>query len=80
MKFHCFTIKMPYTKVCIHYVWCTKNRAPILTPPLRKLLFDHIRKNAGEKQIHIDRMNGYYEHVHCLIWLKPNQSMRSPNC
>lgn len=66
---------MPYTKVCIHYVWSTKNRAPVLTLPLRNLLFDHIRKNASSKQIHIDRMNGYFDHVHCLIWLKPTQSI-----
>ncbi|MDP3129181.1 MAG: IS200/IS605 family transposase [Sediminibacterium sp.] len=66
---------MPYTKVCIHYVWSTKDRVRILTQPLRHLLFDHIRKNAAEKKIHIDRMNGYYEHIHCLVWLKPTQSI-----
>ncbi len=66
---------MPYTKVCIHYVWSTKNRAPILTTPVRNLLFDHIRKNAFEKEIHIDRLNGYVDHIHCLVWLKPSQTI-----
>jgi REP element-mobilizing transposase RayT len=66
---------MPYTKVCIHYVWSTKNREPILVQPYRNLLFDHIRKNAFAKEIHIDRLNGHNDHMHCLVWLKPVQSI-----
>lgn len=67
---------MPYTKVCIHLVWSTKYRQPLLTKPIRGLLFDHIRKNAYEKKIHIDRLNGHVDHVHCLIWLKPGQTLQ----
>ncbi len=67
---------MPYTKVCIHYVWSTKNRVPILTTSVRNLLFDHIRKNAFEKEIQIDRLNGYVDHIHCLVWLKPSQTIQ----
>lgn len=66
---------MPSTKIWVHCVWSTKNRMPILTQPLRNLLFDHIRKNAVRKQIHIDRMNGHIDHVHCLLLLKPTQSI-----
>ena len=64
---------MPFAKIWIHCVWSTKNRQPILTYPVRNLLFDHIRKNAGLKQIHIDRMNGHLDHVHCLLLLRPTQ-------
>lgn len=66
---------MPLTKVCIHYVWSTKNRAPVLAKPLRLLLFDHIRKNASQKEIQIDRLNGDLDHIHCMIWLKPTQTI-----
>lgn len=66
---------MPFTKVCIHYVWSTKNREPVLTKPLRSLLFDHIRKNANEKEIFIDCLNGYSDHIHCMVWLKPTQTI-----
>lgn len=66
---------MSYTQVCIHYVWTTHSRKPLLTQPRRKLLFDHIRQNALIKGIHLDRINGYIEHVHCLVWLKPQQTM-----
>ncbi len=48
---------------------------PILTQSLRNLLFDHIRKNAGRKQIHIDRINGHLDHVHCLLLVKSTQSI-----
>jgi len=66
---------MPFTKVCIHYVWSTKNRVPVLTKPLRLLLFDHIRKNANQKEILIDRLNGDSDHIHCMVWLKPTQTI-----
>jgi len=66
---------MPYTKICIHYVWSTKNRVPTLTKPFRYLLFDHILKNAIKKQIHIDSLNGHVDYVHCLVWLKPGQTI-----
>jgi putative transposase len=73
--FHFFEEKMSHTKVCIHYVWTTKNRTHLLTSTLRKELFGHIRLNAYAKKIHIDRINGYTEHVHCLVWLKPEQTI-----
>lgn len=68
---------MSHTKVCIHYVWSTKNRLPLLTSTIRKELIEHIKINAYSKKIHIDRINGYVEHVHCLIWLKPGQTIDS---
>lgn len=66
---------MSYTQVCIHYVWATKCRKPILIQPSRVLLYAHIRKNALLKGIYLDRINGYTDHIHCLIWLKPQQTI-----
>ena len=66
---------MSYTKIGVHYVWATKSRKPILTKEIRNLLFDHIKQNAVLKGIHLDRINGYEEHVHCLVWLKPMQTV-----
>ena len=64
---------MGYTKIWIHLVWATKRREPILTKPVRYKLFTHIRKNAKEKNIHIDFINGHVEHVHALISLNADQ-------
>ncbi len=66
---------MSYTKIFIHYVWSTKNREPTLVMPNRQLLFDHIKQNALLKDIYLDRINGYLDHVHCLVWLKPMQTI-----
>lgn len=66
---------MSYTQVCIHYVWATHARKPSLIIPYRHLLFDHIRQNALLKGIYLDRINGYIDHVHCLVWLKPRQTI-----
>jgi REP element-mobilizing transposase RayT len=47
----------------------------MLVMPYRKLLFDHMKENARIKNIELDRINGYIDHVHCLVWLKPEQTI-----
>ena len=43
--------------------------------PIRPRVLDHIRQNALEKNIHIDFINGYIEHIHCLISLGNDQTL-----
>ena len=59
----------------IHFIWATKNRMPFLTKSLRHSLFAHIRRNAEDKKIKIDILNGHVDHIHCLVWLQPTQSI-----
>ena len=66
---------MPWIKVWLHFVWSTKDRAPHLEKNIRTKVFDHIRPNAREKGIHIDFINGFLEHVHCLISLGTDQTL-----
>jgi len=66
---------MPWIKVWLHFVWSTKNRIPYLQDPIRPKVFDHIQQNALKKKIHIDFINGYLEHVHCLISLGSDQTL-----
>jgi REP element-mobilizing transposase RayT len=66
---------MPYVKVWIHFVWTTKNRLPLLTDGIRAQVFQHIRENARQKGIFIDHINGWREHVHCLISLGTDQTI-----
>lgn len=67
---------MPFVKVYMHTVWCTKNRVPYLSSEdLRQTMWDHIKMNALEKDIHVDYVNGYSEHCHCLISLKADQAI-----
>lgn len=66
---------MPFIKVWIHYVWATKSRSPLLTDDVRPVLFDHMKQNAVSKKIYPDRINGYADHVHCLISLSSDQTI-----
>ena len=66
---------MPFIRVWIHYVWSTKNREPLLTDKFRYPLFEHIRQNALVKKIYLDRVNGYHDHVHCLLSLGSGQTI-----
>jgi len=66
---------MPYMKIRVHLIWATKNRDPLLSREIRPKLFNHIRENAHEKNIHIDFINGYTQHVHLLVSLRPDQSI-----
>ena len=66
---------MPYIRVWIHYVWSTKNRQPILPEPFRSQLFDHIKQKVPLKNIYLDRVNGYHDHVHAIVSLGSNQTI-----
>jgi REP element-mobilizing transposase RayT len=66
---------MPWVKVWLHFVWSTKNRHPYLKDEIRNKILDHIRRNAQEKGIHIDFINGYVEHIHCLISIGTDKTL-----
>lgn len=66
---------MGFIKVWIHLVWATKKREPVLNKELRTQLFSHIRENAKNKNIHLDFVNGYTNHIHCLISLDAEQTI-----
>ena len=58
---------MSWVRVYIHMVFATKNRESFLNSlALRKNVFQHIKKNATEKEIWLDCVNGYEDHAHCL--------------
>src|SRR4051812_3646715 len=66
---------MPFVKVMIHAVWGTKNREPLLANGIKQIVIDHIKENSIKKQIYIDRLNGYHEHLHCLFGLNADMSL-----
>ena len=66
---------MSFIKVYVHYVWSTKNRQAFLNENIRYDIFSHIRENARNKNIYIDFINGYEDHVHCLVSLNDNLSI-----
>ena len=66
---------MGYIKIWVHLVWTTKNREPFLIKDIRKQILDHLLENAIDKGIYIDFINGYLEHVHCLVSLGSGQNI-----
>ena len=66
---------MPWIKVWIHFVWSTAEHFPYLNDEIRKDVFAHIRDNARSKGIFIDMINGFVDHVHCLISLGSDQTI-----
>lgn len=67
---------MPYIKIWIHLVWATKNREPFLNnPKIRRQLWEHMKENAQNKGIYLDCVNGYNDHVHCLMSLNASQTI-----
>jgi putative transposase len=67
---------MSWVRVWIHIVFSTKNRTPFLDSHLlRERFFHHIMQNSKEKEIWIDSVNGYQDHVHCLISLGKDQTI-----
>jgi REP element-mobilizing transposase RayT len=66
---------MSFAIIWVHVVWGTKNREPLLEKSARNDIFNHIRENARNKGIHVDFINGYVDHVHCLISMNANQDI-----
>jgi putative transposase len=66
---------MPYVKNWLHCVWGTKNRIKFLLGDTKFDVINHIRTNARVKGIYIDFLNGYTDHLHCLLSLNHDQSL-----
>jgi len=66
---------MPFVKNLLHCVWGTKDRTPFMSAGLKFEVINHIKTNAQAKGIYIDFINGYTEHLHCLLSLNPDQTL-----
>lgn len=66
---------MSYIKMWVHLVFSTKNRDPLLTKDIRYKVQEHIIQNCKEKSIYLKAINGYKDHIHCLISLGREQSI-----
>ena len=60
---------MSWVRVWVHVVFTTKCRRPLLTDSIRQKVFQHMRENAVKKGLRIAEINGYRDHVHCLLAL-----------
>jgi len=65
----------PSIKVLIHAVWTTKNRNSFMSRDNKNAIRHHITKYAKTKSIHILNINGWSNHLHCLISLSNDQNI-----
>jgi putative transposase len=65
---------MSHTKIWTHAVWATKGHQHLLIKPICEEIFFHIKENARNKGIEINFINGFTDHVHCLIRLTGEQN------
>ncbi len=61
--------------IWVHAVWGTKHRREYLTRDIKESVLQHIRRNAQEKGIRIDRLNAFSDHVHCLFRLSSDMTL-----
>ena len=66
---------MSYVRIWVHLVFATKNREELLTKDIRIKLHQHIIENCKKKEIFLQAINGYTDHLHCLVSLGKDQSI-----
>jgi putative transposase len=66
---------MSYIRIWLHCVWSTNRRIPYLKDGLREDVIFHILNNSRSKNIYIDHINGFKEHLHALISLGASQNI-----
>jgi putative transposase len=59
----------------VHAIWSVARREPLLTKPVRRVLFTHMQKEGEEKGLKIVAAGGVEDHVHCLLQLMPAQNL-----
>jgi putative transposase len=66
---------MSYIRIWLHCVWATNGRIPYLKDDIRKQVIFHILESSRAKNIYIDHINGFSEHLHALISLGAKQNI-----
>jgi len=66
---------MPYIRIYLHIVWATKNREPLLKKEIRQNVFEHIKQYTQSKDIFLDVIGGWNDHVHGLFSIDATQTI-----
>jgi putative transposase len=66
---------MSYVRIWVHIVFATKNREPFLKTGIRGDVIKHIIENGKTQGIYLQAVNGYTDHLHCLVSLGKDQSI-----
>ncbi|BAV08469.1 REP element-mobilizing transposase RayT [Filimonas lacunae] len=61
--------------IYVHALWAVKDNQPLLSLPVRKVLFVHTQQEANAKGIQLVTINGVADHIHCLFKMMPVQNL-----
>lgn len=64
-----------FHELVFHLVFATKDRAPLMTPPLQRLLFNRFRQVCEELHGELHEVGGTEDHVHILLSLRPSHRL-----
>lgn len=60
---------MSYVRIWVYIVFTTRNHEQNLSSEIRAKLIRHIIENCQEKEIFVDRIGGWSDHLHILFSL-----------
>jgi putative transposase len=66
---------MSFIRIWVHCVWTTNERIPYLKDDVRERVIFHILDTSRAKNIYLDHINGFNEHLHALISLGCKQNI-----
>lgn len=66
---------MSFVRIWVHVVFSTKDHHPYFDSRIRRQLIEHIKENCRRKDIFLDSIGGWSEHLHLLISLGREQSI-----
>ncbi|MGH7598467.1 MAG: IS200/IS605 family transposase, partial [bacterium] len=64
-----------FHELVFHLVFATKDRAPLFTPPIQRLLFSQFRQACETLHGDLHEIGGTEDHVHVLISLRPSHRL-----
>ncbi|HLM67106.1 MAG TPA: IS200/IS605 family transposase [Longimicrobium sp.] len=68
-------MRKPFTKLYLHLVWSTWNRAPLLTPALHQAVGKCLRAECVKLGVNVEAFGGVADHVHLLVRLPTTVSV-----
>ena len=66
---------MPFIRILLHAVWATKDRKPLMNKANKDALCQHIKEYTRGKNIHLINVNGWLDHLHCLVSMSAEQNI-----
>jgi len=68
-------MRHPHTRLYVHLVWATWDRAPLITPEIRDRIYPLMQHQASRLGAEVIAIGGIEDHVHVLTRFPPTLSI-----